>query len=57
MIDTQLLSHTNWARCLIFNAMLYVCSFKQISNNLVILLRTAALVSKDSAHNLKDETG
>ena len=43
------------SRCLIPNTMLYVCPFKQIFNSSGMLVRAEALVSKDSAHNLKDE--
>lgn len=46
-----------FSSCLIPNAMLYVRSFKQIFNSLGMLLRAVVLVSKASAHNLKDETG
>lgn len=52
--NCRVFTKTAFPRCLIPNTMLCVCSFKQIFNNLGILLKADTLVSKkDTARNLK----
>ena len=43
------------SRCHIPNTVLCICPFKQIFNSSGMLVRAEAAISKDSAHNVKDE--